>query len=370
MRNTIPLLLLLFVTVTLVAFRAEQKEAKGFVLTGKIKGLSYPYIYLAHRENGVDKIDSCLLKDGAFQFKGMVAEPEMAFLHTKDRRLQKVFYAENVVMKVEGDISALDNVVVKGSKTQDEQMIFEERINSHRAKVIALFNKVEALKKVGDTVQMKVVQTEADKLYRYESEIRKQFILDYPGSTVSLYELLNWANESNYKEARIMFSRLDPAVQNLAKSQEVLTRFANLESVELGKPFIDFTQFDSNGNAVSLSSYKGKYVLLEFWASWCGPCRAENPNLRAAYLKYKDKGFNILGVSLDEDANKWKKAMEKDDLPWAQISDLKGWRNEAAVQYGVRSIPANFLIDPQGKIVKRDLRGEELNKALLELFGN
>jgi peroxiredoxin len=212
------------------------------------------------------------------------------------------------------------------------------------------------------------LKNESDRLYKYEWEIRKQFVLAHPKSIVSLQELLNWTSDANYKEAKAIYDGLDPAIKKTEKAKEIEVRLANLEKVALGNPATDFTQKDIHGKDVSLSSYKGNYVLLEFWASWCGPCRAENPNLRAAYEKYKDKGLNILAVSLDDDSGKWKKAVEKDALPWAQVSDLKGWSNIAAIQYGVRGIPANFLIDPQGKIVKRDLRGEELNKALAELF--
>jgi peroxiredoxin len=326
------------------------------VLTGKITGFSDKYIYLAHAANGVSVVDSCLVKDGTFSFKLKLKEPMMLFLHSKTRSLQKVFYAENVPMRVSGDAAALDKIAITGAKSQEEFTALEDQVNSNRKKVMTLWQQSDSLKK------------ESDRLYKYEWEIRKQFVLTHPKSIVSLQELLNWTNDSNYKEAKAIYDGLDPAIKKNEKAKEIEVRFANLEKVALGNQASDFTQKDIHGKDVNLGSYKGNYVLLEFWASWCGPCRAENPNLRAAYEKYKDKGFNVLAVSLDDDAGKWKKAVEKDDLPWAQVSDLKGWTNVAAIQYGVRAIPANFLIDPQGKIVKRDLRGEDLNKALAELF--
>lgn len=135
---------------------------------------------------------------------------------------------------------------------------------------------------------------------------------------------------------------------------------------------MNFTQNDTLGNAVSLASFKGKYVLLDFWASWCGPCRAENPNVVKAYNKYKDKGFTILSVSLDQPGKHqaWMDAIHKDGLTWTHVSDLKFWDNEVAKQYGIRAIPQNFLIDPEGKIIAKDLRGDELTKTLSELFPN
>ncbi|MBB6271885.1 peroxiredoxin [Pedobacter cryoconitis] len=128
----------------------------------------------------------------------------------------------------------------------------------------------------------------------------------------------------------------------------------------------DFTQNDVNENPIKLSSFKGKFVLIDFWASWCKPCRAENPNVIKAYAKYKDKNFEILGVSLDEETGKtaWIEAIKKDGITWPQVSDLKGWKNEAAKLYAIKSIPQNFLIDPSGKIIATNLRGEELEKAL------
>jgi peroxiredoxin len=145
---------------------------------------------------------------------------------------------------------------------------------------------------------------------------------------------------------------------------------ANMSKVAIGSKELDFTQNDTTGKPVSLASFKGKYVLVDFWASWCAPCRAENPNVVKAYQKYKDKGFTVLGVSLDGESTKiaWLKAIDKDGLAWTQVSDLKGWKNEVAKLYDVKSIPQNFLIDPNGVIVGKNLRGDELNKKLASIF--
>ncbi|MBL0742988.1 TlpA family protein disulfide reductase [Chryseolinea sp. Jin1] len=259
-------------------------------------------------------------------------------------------------MKVEGTSDALTNLKVSGSPAQNDFTVLEDGVQVLRNKVTALYTQSEKAKK------------EADSLYNSEKDLRKQFVLTHPKSYASLNELLNWVGEDNLDEATNIYNGLDANLKKTEKAAEIVARIENLKKTKVGNGFIDFKQTDLDGKTVSLSSYKGNYVLLEFWASWCGPCRQENPNLKKEYELYKDKGFQVLGVSLDDNATKWKKAIEKDGLPWAHVSDLKGWNNEAAVQYGVRAIPANFLIDPQGKIIARNLRGEELAKKLEEIF--
>src|SRR6185312_5922417 len=134
----------------------------------------------------------------------------------------------------------------------------------------------------------------------------------------------------------------------------------------IGAQMMNFSQADTTGKPVQFADFKGKYVLVDFWASWCGPCRAENPNVLKAYNKYKDKGFTVVGISLDEKGDKWKKAIRDDHMPWDELSDLKGWKNDVSEYFGIQGIPSNLLVDPSGKIVARDLRGEALDQKLGE----
>ena len=152
--------------------------------------------------------------------------------------------------------------------------------------------------------------------------------------------------------------------------QSIAERIAIQERTAIGQPYVDFCMTDPEGNPVALSDYvdKGKYILIDFWASWCGPCRAEMPNVLKAYNRYKDKRFDVVGVSLDSNRDQWLKAIEEEGIPWIQVSDLKGWESAGAKAYAVRSIPHTVLLDPQGKIIARGIRGEGLHKKLAELL--
>ncbi|UYQ93847.1 AhpC/TSA family protein [Chitinophaga horti] len=197
----------------------------------------------------------------------------------------------------------------------------------------------------------------------------RDFITQNPGQLASLWMLGNdLANRLSPSDVEALYKSLTPEVRKSKHAERIENYLQSVKQSALNVTADDFTQNDTKGKPVKLSSFRGKYVLVDFWASWCGPCRQENPNVVAAYNKYKDKNFTILGVSLDDDRADWLKAIEADKLQWTQVSDLGGWNNKVAKQYGIRSIPANFLVDPQGKIVARNLRGEQLEATLAELL--
>jgi len=293
-------------------------------------------------------------------------------IFTRTFQVKIDLYVDNTNITISGNADSASNVnntvKVNGNAAVNEYEAFNQAILANRQATIALFNEAYSKKTAGDTTAAAAIQAKADDQYRYEHEIRLNFIKTHPSSYVSARGLLQMTNDDFLSESKKLFSALDEKVQQSAQGKEVAARIALLSKIRTGNMAFGFTQQSVDGKPVSLASYRGKYVLLEFWASWCGPCRGENPNLRKQYQLYKDKGFEIIGVSLDHDKDAWKAAIAKDELPWVHVSDLKGWKNDVSTSYGIMGVPANFLIDPRGIIVAQNLRGEALNKKLQEIL--
>ncbi len=324
--------------------------------------------------NGKSIVDSTILTNGKFVFKGTTAFGNKAYLELKAIKKDPSkrtnpdfsdFYLEKGTTTVKG-IDSMANARITGTKVQEEY----NQYNAKTARLIAQFKEISErfakvyYAKVKDSVEIKKIQAEARPVHAKIEAALDSFIFSHPDSYVTA-DLIH-----QNKMAVIDVVKFDPYYQIL--TPRVLASFTGkkiTDKYEKAKQFavgrlIDFTLPDKDGKEFKLSSLKGKYVLVDFWASWCVPCRAENPFLLKAYHELKDKNFEIVGVSLDETKAAWMRAVEQDKLPWTQVSDVKGFKTEVAVRFGITAIPQNVLIDPAGKVIAKDLRGEDVNKKI------
>ncbi len=364
-----PLLLKAAALLLVASPAVAQKKVPQFVITAKVAHFTDSVVYLNYGTLGSSKTDTVKVTNGSFTFKGHVNEPVPGFIFSKTYKVKIDLFIENTPISIVDDVDSVYSTKVTGKGATKEFQEFNEKLMDNRKRTIALFQKIYDLKQAGDSVAAKALQAKADSQYAWEFKARIAYPGEHPKSYVGAKELLGYTSTNTLGSAIQMFDKLDPSIKESNIGKEIAARIELLSKVEEGKPAQEFTQSTPDGKSVKLANYKGRYVLIEFWASWCGPCRAENPNLLKQYNMYNNKGFDILSVSLDKEREPWVKAVEHDALPWTQVSDLKGWNNEVAVLYGIRAVPASFLVDPSGKIVATGLRGETLNQKLESLFG-
>ena len=343
-------------------------SASQFTITGNVKGLAEnSVVFVTDVSNPGDTLAETVVKGGQFVLSGHVSEPNLFEVNFGDAKKKAPLFMGNDKMSMAGSVDDIKGMKTTGSPSNDDFMEFQGFFNPYFARinaVIGLANSPEGAKskdslfrvykKLADTVQ-----TALD-----------QFIQKKHSSYVAPFVLvvLNQLSDDVVAQERRLHS-LSPEVQKGYYAQYLQKQLDEAKIGAIGTEAIDFVQNDTAGHAVSLSSFKGKYVLVDFWASWCGPCRMENPNVVSTYKKFKGKNFTVLGVSLDKSKEPWIKAIKDDGLAWTQVSDLKYWYNDAAAKYHIQSIPQNLLIDPSGKIIGRNLRGPDLQSKLCELLG-
>lgn len=306
--------------------------------------------------------------DGSFTFNGAVTLPEMWYLSLKDNEISVPLFIENAEVNVKIYPDSIDKSIVQGSNSHDTYIQYVALDKASIKKMEEVYNAWKTAKDAGDTLTMNKNDLLSEEIEKEMKEQLISFVKSNDKTTVSPYLITRNSWQFDLSELENLIGVLDTSMNSSTYYQAIEKRIEVLRKVAIGQFAPDFTLNDSTGNPISLSSLKGKILLVDFWAAWCGPCRAENPNVVKAWQKYKSKGFDVLGVSFDTNRDKWIKAIKDDKLTWTHVSDLKGWDNEAGKLYGINSIPANVLLDRDQKIIASGLRGEDLHKKLKELL--
>lgn len=361
---------IVYLAVILILAWACSSEPH-YVVKGKIEGSDSITFYLQKREAGKTvNIDSAVSKKGSFTMKGGAVEyPQLIQLVAGDTRKRTSFYLENSEITVEGTLDSLFKAEVKGSKTQDEYNAF---VNSNKPlsdSYSSLYSEYQTASQSGDAAKVAEIEKKAEEIQNQMLENQKNFVKNNPSSYVSPSILASLAYDMEATEIESIMNNFDTAIVNLPQMKDLKTRVEVMKSVEVGKKAPDFTMNDVDGNPVTLSSKFGpRLLLVDFWAAWCGPCRQENPNVVKVYKEFNKKGFDVFGISLDQTKEDWVKAITDDQLTWTHVSDLQYWNNSAAKLYAVQAIPANFLLDENGTIIGKNLRGEDLYNKVSEVL--
>lgn len=373
----------ILIVILLLPFMAAAQ--KSYTISGKlpaVKGPAKAYLVLL-KNNAWKEVDSADIKDGKFRFTGSVDEPQNAIISVKRKgtanqggeRDSQGFFIENANISISGN-GAVEDAIISGSQSDRESREKEALMKPVTAKIIKLQNEFGEKSADGTYIksleERKVAGDSIKNLVAMNKQINLKFAESHLNSFMGLYTFNMYVLDSYFDAAKVepLYHRFSAALKSSPLGKQTAEKIEIGKRRQTGAKATDFTQNDLNGKPFTLSSLRGKYVLIDFWASWCAPCRAENPNVVKAYHELKGKNFEIVGVSLDYPGSKavWEDAVKKDGLPWIQVSDLKGWKNEVAVMYGINSVPQNLLIDPQGMIIGKNLRGEALTAKLKELI--
>ncbi|HWV68066.1 TlpA disulfide reductase family protein [Chitinophaga sp.] len=358
------------------ALTTVVQAQQNTTITATIKDLPAGQWVYWSSQGGDDRRDSVQTTAGGFTIKTNIAPGEADFYIIK---IGKPYGEHNVILYY------LDkgNITIKGNGPQFKDAVFGGpqfvKDNNDYAATLKkapglqgraeLYEKMNKLYAEKDSAGLAALQPEMERMRKESDSLTKQWILQHPASGIGA-PLLSYLSDMTLEEKESIFNKLSASAKENGPAKRLAYSIRVNKLTGIGSMAPDFTQNDTLGKPVSLKDFRGKYVLVDFWASWCVPCRGENPNVVAAFNKYNSKNFTVLGVSLDQPTGKekWLNAIHQDNLTWTHVSDLKFWNNAVAKQYDIRSIPSNLLIDPSGKIIAKDLHGDELEKKLAEVL--
>jgi peroxiredoxin len=351
----------------------KKMRASSFVITGYIKGAQQGTRFvLTHL--GVDKKpDTAVFKGETFEFKGKTPEPFVGEIYTLDAKNNPgaplKLMIENAFINIEGSIDSFPKSDVIGGLENTDYETLKDIITLYWDSLNVVATHLREASERKDTALVRKEQAEYDSMEIETRNAIKQYAIEHPVSIASAYYVLQYySSNPNVNELDSIYSSYDSSIHNTFYVKKIKALLDAAKRTSIGQLAPELNLNNENFDTITIASYKGKYLLIDFWASWCLPCRQENPNIVAAYKKYKSKGFDVLGVSLDTDKKQWLNAIRKDHLSWKHVSDFKGMESTVVPLYGIGSIPANFLLDKEGKIIAKDLYGPSLQNKLAEVL--
>ncbi len=360
----------LVILAALVAVFACSRKQEGYEIKVNLDGAEGSLLLEQRGETGWIPVDTAEITDGTAVFEGEVSYPEEFYLSVVGQRPKTIIFVENAEMEVEGKADSLENVTVTGSETHDEYTSVNNRIQQIGEEYMELYQQARQAASAGDTAKAQQLMEQVEEMYNSTNTIQQEFVRENPGSYVAPYFLSRIQHGMETETLDELLSSLNPELDSIPAVVALKDRVEKLKTVAVGQTAPDFVMNDPGGNPIRFSDVyaQNEYTLLDFWAAWCGPCRAENPNIVDVYNDYKDEGFGVFGVSLDRDREAWLNAIEDDRLTWTHVSDLSYWNNAAAKMYVVNSIPSSVIVDRNGVIVAKNKRDQELRETVEELL--
>ena len=365
---------ILILVLSIVAFTSCNKiEENTYEISGSVEGVEdgkQVYLHKHTLNSRPVPVDTTEVKNEKFSFKGKVEEPHLHYLFVQDVQAPLPFIVEegNIEMEVYKDSIGLSKL--SGTPSNDDLAAYIANSSNLRGKVKAIREQVEQAKQQGDQVSMNTLNETYVEIIEEGKNYDHDFVKSNPDSHMSvlIMEQMLGTNSKTPEDISPLYDSLSVAVKETEAGKALGAKLKEATRLTTGAKAPEFSGPTPEGGVIALKETLEKVTIVDFWAAWCKPCRVENPNLVALYKEYDDKGLNILGVSLDRKAEDWKKAIEQDSLTWNHVSNLQHWNDPIAKLYNIRSIPATYLLDSEGKIIAKDLRGQALYDKVAELL--